>query len=124
MRAISIFLGFVSVSLLAIPAVAQSYERLDSAELKATLYGVELVGQTARSGVPWSKCVSPDGEIVYDIDGEEQRGTLRITDDARACFVYPQGPRCFEIYENGDHHLMVGTEDFKIEKIKSGVSSC
>ena len=63
-------------------------------------------------------------QIEVFFEGEKQTGQLLVTPDHRACFIYDSGPRCFDVYRNGDTYLLTGTSEFKVNEIVPGKAQC
>ncbi len=111
---------------LASEALAEPFQRMNEAEIRADFYGVELIGETARSGLPWRECITPGGETLSEFEGEVLTGQFVVTEDNRACFVYETGPRCFDIFHSDADgtYLLSGAADFKVTKMIRGIEAC
>lgn len=106
-------------------AVAERFVRLNAEQLHETLFGVRLSGELARTGIPWSQCITPEGDTVDEFEGRVRNGELTINEQAQACFTYDGRPNCFEVFRAGDRLLLDanGTE-FSVNKIETGITSC
>ncbi len=120
-RVFLIVLGFLGVIM---TAQAEPYSKVSADQLKATFFGIEMIGETARSGIPWMQCIAADGSSVSKFEGRKEAGKLVITDDARACFMTDAGPRCFDVYKSGQTYLLTGRTEFKVKTITSGIGTC
>ena len=105
-------------------ASAEPFQRLSAEQIRADFFGVELIGETARSGLPWRECITPQGKSLSQFEGETLSGQLVVTEDNRACFVYEAGPRCFDVFFSGETYLLSGSADFKVTKRIEGVEAC
>ncbi len=121
---IRVFSGFLIALAMALPAQAEPYVKLSAEQIRATFLGAHLIGETARSGLPWQTCVSAEGDVRNEFEGKQEAGNLVVTEDARACFVKPSGPRCYDVFRSGETYLLTGTSEFKVNQVVRGVESC
>ena len=112
------------VGLFAQGAQAERYVQLDAEVLSEILFGVRLSGELARTGIAWRECITPEGDTVYEFEGELSRGKLTITDRNQACFDYGETTSCFDVYRAGARLLLSGQDEFTVTRIETGVESC
>jgi hypothetical protein len=101
---------------------------LSAAALRAEVFGVRLSGVTMSSGLPWSECISPQGETLYRFDGQVSVGQAWVTGDDQLCFRYgaDQPPACFRATRNGSGLIFWGGQDgvFIANRIERSVTAC
>jgi hypothetical protein len=70
--------------------------------------------------------VEPGGRTLYRIEGGAREGQLEITDDAQACFTYPEtGTSCFRGQRSPKGYLFRGGGvTFSVTKVERGVKKC
>jgi len=110
---------------------------MTSQEMRDELYGTHQYGHEAVSGFLVDECIEPKGRTVYRVREDErdapysEPGFLVITEDAQACFSYPEGtspgPHCFQVFRNGKGYIFQavgGTARFVISNVKRGIKQC
>ncbi len=106
---------------------------LTSDELSSELFGVYLEGVVGISDEPWSECIEPDGDTIFEHQSETLTGKLNITEDGQACFDYSGvgfGARnCFNVFRNrSGGYVFLGADSvsgqFRTSLVIPVVTSC
>lgn len=104
---------------------------LSAREARRALFGVEMAGIYEGDGAAWRECIDPSGVTSYVIDGQNDRGRLRIDPEGRACFSYQSSDyrreNCFTIEREGQGYRFdsgEGSPDFVARTVRRGVRSC
>jgi hypothetical protein len=107
---------------------APNNEPLTAEVMRKELFGVRLTGIVVQTGTPWSECIEPNGRTLYRIEGGAREGRLTITDEAQACFTYPEtGKSCFRGQRSPRGYLFYsvgGGATFSVTKVERGVKEC
>jgi hypothetical protein len=134
----------LALAALTAPAVAQlakgkgAEQRLNEAELKKALLGIDMQGFSPSENISWRECIQPNGETLYEVPDQVLKGRLDISPDGRACFSYNDNDYatagCFWAYRQGkdglrfeaDYKLTTGEPAaiFVTTKVVTGVTSC
>jgi hypothetical protein len=125
--------GLVGATLMATPAIAQLVKGgpiLHGAELKASLFGIEMTGYSPTFGFSWRECIEPGGVTLYETPGGVMKGKLTISPKGEACFAYEDDgfatPACYRTRRTNAGFRFEGDFDsvFITTKVVKGIKSC
>lgn len=127
-----ILVSLAAGALIAAGAVADpkpaGNEPLTAEALQAEMFGIQMSGIVVQTGQRWSECVEPGGRTLYEFEGYRSEGVLQITEDAQACFTYPDtGTSCFRGQRAPKGYIfrpVGGGVIFHANKIERGVKKC
>lgn len=134
-------IAILALALIAAPAGAQlakgSGQRLNEADTKKALLGVDLQGFSPTYQISWRECIDPAGETLYETPDEVLKGRLFVNPEGRACFAYADTDysvaSCYWTYRQGkglrfesDVKSVTGEPQsiFVTTKLVTGVKSC
>ena len=93
-------------------------------QMKKDLFGVHLFG-TVGFGELWNECIEPDGDTLYTIGDQQERGKATIPEDGTICFNYGGPDHCFRAYLDRDGYVFKGGGTiWKTTKIRDNVEVC
>ncbi len=128
-----IFVGLVLASLSGAPALAQLAKGgpvLSGAQLKASLFGIEMTGYSPTFGFSWRECIAPSGETLYETPDGVMKGRLTISPKDEACFAYEDDgyatPACYRTRQTDKGFRFEGEFDslFITTKVVTGIKTC
>lgn len=103
-------------------------EPLTAEVMRKELFGIRMSGIVLGTSIRWRECVEPGGRTLYELDGQALEGKLVITDEAQACFTYPEtGTSCFRGQRSPKgftFHAVGGGNAFSVTKVERGVKKC
>lgn len=127
----------MALSFLSLPAIAdvsQSIQGFLSAdEITSELFGVSMAGVAGVSDDPWSECIEPDGDTVYNYAGVQRIGKMSVREDGMVCFRYDDengvSSNCFMVSRiAGDGYVFSADVDggslFRTLTVTRNVSAC
>lgn len=101
---------------------------LTKAEVEAEILGTRLSGTISGSSLRWHECIEPDGDTLYELDGETWRGRMDVRDDGRACFRYDPSDaadaNCFSVFRLGPHYVFHSETMFFADEVRRDVTQC
>jgi hypothetical protein len=72
----------------AVGAAAAWAQALGAGEVRAALYGHDLVGEVLGTGEIWRECIDPMGRTWWRFGDFASEGRLEVRNDGQACFRY------------------------------------
>lgn len=128
-----IFVGLVLAALSSAPALAQLVKGgpvMSGAQLKASLFGIEMTGYSPTFGFSWRECIAPNGETLYETPYGLMKGRLTISSKGEACFAYEDDgfatPACYRTRQTDKGFRFEGEFDslFITTKVVTGIKTC
>ena len=129
----AIFVGLFLAALSGAPALAQLAKGgpvMSGAQLKASLFGIEMTGYSPTFGFSWRECIAPGGETLYETPDGLMKGRLTISPKGEACFAYEDdgyaSPACYQTRKTDKGFRFDGEFDsvFVTTKVVTGIQSC
>ena len=113
-------------------SLSQNIDTVMSAdEVEKEILGVHLSGVTGLNDQPWSECIEPDGDTVFNHAGRQSVGQISIRPDGVACFNYenvPSGRNCYSVSKTGaEGYQFTGVEpgaNFLATEVQRGIETC
>jgi len=123
--------GFLAAAL-AGPAAAQLAKGsvMSGAQIKASLFGIEMTGYSPTFRFSWKECIQPDGETLYETPDGLMKGRLTVTPEGQACFAYEDDgyatPSCYRMRQIDKGFRFEGEFDslFITTKVVTGIKTC
>ncbi len=128
----AVFVGLFLAALSGAPAVAQLAKGalMSGAQLKASLFGIEMTGYSPTFGFSWRECIEPGGETLYETPDGLMKGRLTISPKGEACFAYEDDgyatPACYRTRQTDKGFRFEGEFDslFITTKVVTGIKTC
>lgn len=118
----------VALSLLATHSLA---DPLTAQEVRDFMLGVKMSGVLVETNEQWFECISPNGETVYNIEGQISTGFVEIDEDGRTCFTYPRATTtstsCFTVEEQDGKKVFVEVASklrFRVDELDPTFDDC
>lgn len=123
--------GFLAAAL-AGPAFAQLAKgsAMTGAQIRASMFGIEMTGYSPTFRFSWKECIQPDGETLYETPDGLMKGRLTVTPEGQACFVYEDDgyatPSCYRMRQIDNGFRFEGEFDslFITTKVVTGIRTC
>lgn len=129
----AIFVGLVLAALSGAPALAQLVKGgpvMTGAQLKTSLFGIEMTGFSPSYGFSWRECIEPGGDTLYETPSGVVKGRLTISAKDEACFAYEDDgyatPACYRTRQTDKGFRFEGEFDslFITTKVVTGIRTC
>lgn len=123
-------IGLVLVGAPALAQLAKGGRVMSGADLKGSLFGIEMTGFSPSYGFSWRECIEPGGATLYETPEGVINGRLSISPKGEACFAYEDDgyktPACYQTRKTDKGFRFDGDFDsvFVTTKVVTGIRSC